>query len=117
MIPISTSCLHRRTVHIHKNLFDARNEPAVQVLRTTGLPVGGDEAVLMTNAGGKSAVQVLKTTGLWSSEDVLDNTTSDEPAVQVLKTTRLPASWWQEAVINTTAGRDNLQISPRAHRS
>ena len=43
----------------------ASDEPAVQVLRTTGLPVGGDEAVLKTNARGESAVQVLKTTGLW----------------------------------------------------
>ena len=78
---------HRRTVHIHKNLFDARGELAVQVLRTTGLPVGGDEAVLKTNAGGESAVQVLKTTGLSGSEDVLDTSASNEPAVQVLKTT------------------------------
>ena len=115
MIPISASCLHRRTVHILKSLFDARGEPAVQVLkttglwgsedvldttasdepavhvvRTTGLPVGGDEAVLKTNAGGESAVQVLKTTGLWGSDAVLDTTARDEPAVQILKTTGLP---------------------------
>jgi hypothetical protein len=31
VIPISASCIHRRTVHIHKDLFDARGEPAVQV--------------------------------------------------------------------------------------
>ena len=116
MIPISASCLHRRTVHILKSLFDARgeqpavqvlkitglwgnedvldttasDEASVQVLRTNGVPAGGDEAVLKTNAGGESAVQVLKTTGLWGSEAVLDTTARDEPAVQVLKTTGLP---------------------------
>jgi hypothetical protein len=87
VFPISASCLHRRTVHTHTKIFHARGEPAVQVLRTTGLPVGGDEAVLKTNAGSESAVQVLKTMRLWGSEDVLDTTASDEPAVQVLKTT------------------------------
>ena len=154
MIPISASCLHRRTVHIHNNLFDSSGEPAVQpgpqtmglwgsreavldttasdesavqVLKTTGLPVGGKRLssrplpggesavqILKTTGlpvgskrlssrplpGGDSAVQVLKTTGLWGSEAVLDTTASDEPAVQVLKTTGL---WGSEAVLDTTA--------------
>jgi hypothetical protein len=65
-------------------------ESAVQVLKTTGLPVGGKRLSSRSLPGGESAVQVIKTTGLWSSEAFLDTTAGDAPAVQVLKTTWLP---------------------------
>ena len=44
-----------------------------------------------TTAIDEPAVQVLKTTGLEGSEAIRDTTASDEPAAQVLKTTGLPA--------------------------
>jgi hypothetical protein len=84
VFPISASCLQRRTVHIHKNLFDARGEPAVQVLRTPGLPVGGDEAVLKTNAGSESRSSKPRDFGVARMYSI---PLPAKLAVQVLKTT------------------------------
>ena len=118
MIPISASCLHRRTVHVHNNLFDARGESAVQVLRrTTGLPVGGKRLSSIPLPGGDSAVQVLRrTTGLPVGGKRLSSIPlpGGESAVQVLRrTTGLPVGDKRLSLIPLPGGESAVQVLRR----